>query len=75
MISAKKAAFQDRDIFTIAPHEGGWAVVHNGEFHDASADKDEVRAAAHRRARASHDAGRPCQVTVQGESGFFPGSR
>ena len=75
MIAAKKATLHDREIFTIAPYLGGWAVEHDGQFHDASPNKDEVRAAAHKRARAAQDAGRPCQVVVSGESGFFAGAR
>jgi hypothetical protein len=70
---ASRAPTLDRDIFTIARHGDGWAVEHNGEFLDASRNKDEVRAAAHKRARASHDAGRPSQVTVSDEPGFFAG--
>jgi hypothetical protein len=71
MIAAKKATLQDRDVFAIAPYQGGWAVEHNGEYLDASTSQDEVRASAHRRARACHDTGRLCQVVVSGESGFF----
>ena len=71
MISSKKAALQDREVFTVAPYKDGWAVEHNGEFTAAATSKEEARAAAHRAARASHDAGKPCQVTVRGESGYF----
>jgi hypothetical protein len=71
MISTKRATLPNRDVFCISPYNGGWAVEHNGEYHDASTSQEEVRAAAHRRARASQDAGRPCQVTVSGETGFF----
>jgi hypothetical protein len=70
-MSAGKPALIQRDIFTIARHLDGWAVEHNGEFTDPSSSKDEVRAAAHKHARASHDAGRPAQVTVGDETGFF----
>jgi hypothetical protein len=68
---AGRAAFQDREIFTVTRHLDGWAVEHNGDFSDASTSKEEVRAAAHKHARAAHDAGRPCQVTVSDETGFF----
>jgi hypothetical protein len=68
---AGRAAFQDRDIFTVTRHLGGWAVEHNGDVLDATSTKEEARAAAHKRARAAHDAGRACQVTVSDETGFF----
>jgi len=70
-MSAGKSAPIQRDVFTIARHLDGWAVEHNGAFSDASTSKDEVRAAAHRQARAAHDAGRPAKVTVGDEAGFF----
>jgi hypothetical protein len=60
-----------RAIFTVAKHEGGWAVEHAGEFFDHTIDKEEAKAAANKRARAAQDAGRPCQVRVSGEHGFF----
>jgi hypothetical protein len=60
-----------RSVFTVIRHEGGWAVEHDGGVYDASASKDEARAAANRRARACMDAGRMCQVNVAGEAGFF----
>jgi len=62
-----------RTIFTVARFEGRWAVEHEGEFFDHSLDKDEVKAAAHKRARAASDAGQMCQVRVSGELGFFSG--
>ena len=70
MIAARTAA-QSRDVYTVTPHLKGWAVEHNGVLTDMSATKDEASAAAHKHARASHDAGRPCQVTVADETGFF----
>ncbi len=66
-----KAAHHDREVFTVVRHLDGWAVEHNGEISEISNSKDEVRAAAHRQARASHDAGRAAQVTVSDEAGFF----
>ncbi len=68
---AGKATAPGRDIYTVTRYQGGWAVEHNGVFSDLSASKDEARAAAHKHARASHDAGRACQVTVSDETGFF----
>lgn len=60
----------DRATFTVAPHMGGWAVEHDGEF-VACASKEEAKAAANKGARAAQDSGRPCQVRVSGELGFF----
>jgi hypothetical protein len=61
----------DRAIFTVARHLEGWAVEIAGEFFDHSRDKEEVKAAANKRARAAQDAGQACQVRVSGEHGFF----
>jgi hypothetical protein len=61
----------DRVIFTVARHDGRWAVEHKGEFSDHSLDKEEAKAAANKRARAAQDAGQPCLVRVSGEHGFF----
>lgn len=57
----------ERTIFTVSPHEGGWAVEHEGLFTDHSRDKEVVKAAANKRARAAQDSGRPCKVLVWGE--------
>jgi hypothetical protein len=72
---AGKAVPQARDVYTVTRHLSGWAVEHNGVFTDISDSKDEARAAAHKHARASHDAGHPCQVTVADETGFFLAGR
>jgi hypothetical protein len=61
----------DRAIFTVVRHETGWAVEHDGEYSDASPDKEVAKAAANKRARAAQDAGKPCLVRVVGEHGFF----
>jgi hypothetical protein len=66
-----KSGAQARLIYTVAPYQGGWAVEHDGAYTDASTSKEEVKAAANKRARASQDAGHPCQVRVSGEGGFF----
>lgn len=60
-----------RALFTIARHEGGWAVEHEGEFFDPSSEREEVVAAACRRARASNEGGAPARVCVQGDSFAF----
>ena len=61
----------DRAIFTVSRHNGLWAVEHEGEHFAHTADKEEAKAEANKRARAAQDAGRPCQVRVSGEHGFF----
>ena len=59
-----------RAVFTVTQHEEGWAVEHDGKFFDASMVRDEVMAAASRRARASNEKGLPAQIRFQGEQGF-----
>ncbi|MEO6338569.1 MAG: hypothetical protein ABIO39_00905 [Caulobacteraceae bacterium] len=60
-----------RTVITVSRLETGWAVEEGGEFYDRTPNKDEAKAAAHKRARAAQDAGRPCQVRVDGETGYF----
>jgi hypothetical protein len=60
-----------RAVFTVVRHAGGWAVEHDGAVYDLAHCMEEARAAANKRARACMDAGRPCQVNVAGEPGFF----
>lgn len=52
----------DRAVFTIVRHEDGWAVEHEGEYLDASSNREDVIASASRRARAAFAAGRPAQI-------------
>jgi hypothetical protein len=59
----------DRAVFAIVRHHAGWAVEHDGEILDASPLREEVLAAASRRARASTERGCPARISVQG-SGF-----
>ena len=61
----------ERETLTVARHEGRWAVEHQGVFSDHTAEKEEAKAAANKRARALQDQGRACQVRVSGEHGFF----
>ena len=61
----------DRAVFTVARHNGLWAVEHDGEFFGHSSDKEVAKAEACKRARAAQDKGRPCQLRVSGENGFF----
>jgi len=61
----------DRAVFTVIRHDGQWAVEHAGEYFGHSPEKDVAKAAAHKRARAAQDSGRPCQVRVHGEQGYY----
>lgn len=61
----------DRAVFTVIRHDGVWAVEHDGEYFGHSPDKEVAKAHANKRARAVQDAGRPCQVRIQGEQGFY----
>ena len=60
-----------RMIFTVTPHDGGWAVEHDGQYMDLAPTKAEVMASASRRARAKSGEGSLTQVVVRGESGYF----
>jgi hypothetical protein len=60
-----------RAVLTVAPHADGWAVELDGDLFGHSPDKEVVKATAHKRAREMQDGGRPCQVRVSGEFGFF----
>jgi hypothetical protein len=64
----------DRAVLTVVRREGEWAVELDGELFGRSRDREISKAAAHRRAREMQDAGRPCQVRVSGETGFFAAS-
>lgn len=61
----------DRAVFTVELHNGLWAVEHDGAHFGHSRDKDVARAEAAKRMRACHDTGRPCQIRVSGEHGFW----
>jgi len=61
----------DRAVFTVKLHNGQWAVEHEGEMFGHSPEKDVARAEASKRMRALQDSGRPCQIRVSGEHGFF----
>ena len=61
----------ERAILTVARHNGSWAVEVDGELFGHSIDKEITKAAANRRAREIQDGGRPCQVRVNGEHGFY----
>jgi len=70
-MSTVRPTYQAREIFTVARCGDGWAVHHLDEVSGPTPTKEEARALAHRMARAAHDAGRPSQVTIADEAGFF----
>lgn len=61
----------ERAVLTVAVHDGVWAVELDGDHFGHSPDKEIVKATANKRARQMQDNGRPCQVRVSGEMGFF----
>jgi hypothetical protein len=61
----------DRAVFTVTRDRDLWAVEYLGEYFDHALDKSEAKASANKRARMAQDAGRPCQVRVTGETGYF----
>jgi hypothetical protein len=61
----------DRAVLTVTRQDGLWRVEHEGEAFGHSPDKEIAKAAANRHARAMLDDGRPCQVRVYGEHGFW----
>jgi hypothetical protein len=58
-------------IFKVVQSEGAWSVEHEGHQSDRSMDKAEAVASATKRAREALAAGRPVQVRVEGETGYF----
>ncbi|HWA60163.1 MAG TPA: DUF2188 domain-containing protein [Caulobacteraceae bacterium] len=60
-----------RALFTIRSDAGAWVVEHDGRRLDTTSTQEEARAAANKHARQAQDDGRPCQVRVIGEAGFF----
>lgn len=69
-LSIKRSAME-RTVLTVSPHEGGWAVEQDGLYSDQSGNKEEAKAAATKQARRLIDAGKPCQVIVAGDVGYF----
>ncbi|MDG2523711.1 DUF2188 domain-containing protein [Caulobacter segnis] len=60
-----------RAVLTVARQDGQWAVELEGNYFGHSVNKEEAKAAANKHARQMQDEGRPCQVRVSGEHGFF----
>ncbi|WP_454717953.1 hypothetical protein [Caulobacter segnis] len=61
----------DRIVLTVAHREGFWSVEQEGDYFGQSSEKEVAKAAATRRARDLQDGGRPCQIRVSGEHGFW----
>jgi hypothetical protein len=61
----------ERAVLTVRRHHGEWAVELDGELFGHSPDREVAKAAANRRARTILEGGRPCQVRVNGETGFY----
>jgi len=62
---------RERVVLAVRPHDGGWAVEHEGRWFDQSDTREEAKAAANKQARKLFDDGKACQVIVQGEAGYF----
>lgn len=58
-------------VFKVVHWEGGWSVEHDGRHSDLSHDKAEAIASATKAARAALEGGRPVQVRIEGETGYF----
>lgn len=58
-------------IFLVVQHDGAWWVEHEGRHSNRSHDKAVVIASATKLARAALGGGRPVQVRVEGETGYF----
>jgi hypothetical protein len=63
----------ERAVLTVTRHEGLWQVEHEGEAFGHSPDKEVAQAAANRHAREMLASGKPCQVRVRGETGYWSG--
>jgi hypothetical protein len=69
--SAKAIILPGPLIFQVIQHDGGWWVEHDGKRSNRSLDKAVAIAAATRLARAAAGDGRPAQVRIEGETGYF----
>lgn len=58
-------------IFRVVRYEGAWSVEHDGRYSGRSADKAEAVASASKLARAALTVGRPAQVRIEGQTGYF----
>jgi len=69
--TSTRRAQRERVVLAVRPHDDGWAVEQEGRWFDQSQTREEAKAAANKHARQLFDDGRPCQVVVQGETGYF----
>ncbi len=58
-------------IFRVVQRDGAWSVEHQGRYSNRSSDKDVAVASATKLARAALTIGRPAQVRIEGETGYF----
>ncbi len=58
-------------IFRVVQHDGAWSVEHQGHYSSRSPDKAVAVASATKLARAAITVGRPAQVRIEGETGYF----
>jgi hypothetical protein len=58
-------------VFSVVRHDGAWWVEHDGRHSCRSPDKAVAIASAAKLARAALGVGRPAQVRIEGETGYF----
>lgn len=58
-------------IFRVVHQDEAWSVEHDGRLSNRSTDKAVAIASATKLARAAANDGRPVQVRVEGETGYF----
>lgn len=58
-------------IFSVVQRDGAWSVEHDGHYSSRSHDKAVAVASATKLARAALASGRPAQVRIEGETGYF----
>ncbi len=58
-------------IFLVTRRDGAWSVEHEGRSSHRSPNREEVIASATKLARAASHDGRPSQVRIEGETGYF----
>ena len=67
----KPASLSPLVFKVVQSEERTWSVEHDGQHSDPSIDKAEAIASATKLARAALTGGRPVQVRVEGETGYF----
>lgn len=71
VLNSRMRMVLERTVLTVTRHDGVWCVEHDGDEFGHSTDKEIAKAAANRRAREVLDGGRPCEVRISGEHGFW----